>query len=51
MTVKGKLPAASVGGMVTVTVASVPKLLGVMNPGLNVHSAPGGRLPQVRLTT
>src|SRR5579883_220864 len=49
-TVKGKLPKVNVLGTETATVTVVPEIPGVTDAGLNEHCAPGGRLPQAKLT-
>ena len=49
-TVKGKLPKVNVLGTATATVTVVPEIPGVTEAGLNEHCAPGGRLPQAKLT-
>ena len=51
MTVKGKPGVENVAGMVSVKFTTVPKVLGVTDAGANEHSAPTGKLPQLRFTT
>ena len=50
MTVNEKPPVESVGGTVSVKPTSVPEALGVTVAGLNEHSAPCGKLLQLKLT-
>ena len=51
LTEKGKPGIESATGIVTVKFTTVPKVLGVTDAGANEHSAPAGKLPQLRFTT